>query len=458
MLKLNAALIIGFLSCSACAHAVPVQPSELQAFLFQEKIGDGIPVTDSLLIIRDGKTVLERYAHGYGPDSKHLAWSVTKSITSLLTGVAVNRGILRLEDSACLGRTQKSAACATQVKDLLSWSSGWKWSEEYERESFLGIPSVTGSSVVQMLNGDGRLDMMSFLLAQPRLAPPGKVFNYSTGDSTALMGVLRAALKDDKTYNDFPWKNLFGPLGMNDTAFEQDFSGTFVGGALMYTSARDLAKIGQLLLQDGMWQGKRIIPEGWIEYLLSTSEAYDDKENLEMVPLRSWWRPRLAIQGEIPTDTFMAIGHWGQYLIIIPSMNVVAVRMGDDRDEDMDDDTFLRLLLGYLGHPPSSKSRKGSFATPFASKGAEDLKFHSGVMSIGTNFAAKLACSCAFLTKQTDYFCMNYAKQSPNAVTIQIDHSKRRVNAEIAGFYPTAFEFVNERLGCRPVVPSRNSF
>ena len=132
----------------------------------------------------------------------------------------------------------------------------------------------------------------------------------------------------------FPWKYLFDPLGV-DVTFGQDNGGTFGGGSSIYIRPRDLAKIGELYLARGMWNGKRIFSEEWFNYTNSRPESFDllDASNFSLHSKRSWWtiNPKIAKAKNIP-DSLIANGHWGQFLVVIPSLKMVLVRMGNDQD------------------------------------------------------------------------------------------------------------------------------
>jgi len=287
--------------------------------------------TDSLLLYADGELMFERYENGYTKDNKHVAWSVSKSISSAIIGALVYQNKLDIKKSICdyLPAAKEFNHCDIRTTDFLSWSSGLYWNEMYEDAN----SDREQSSVGQLLYGDGTADTTKFMLTHPSPNAGKKVWNYSTGDSTFLMGIAKAVVPKAEEQT-FPWKYLFDPLEI-DVTFGQDQLGTFGGGSSIYIRPRDLARIGELYIKRGMWNGKRIFSEEWVDYTNSRPETFDflDSASFPMHSKRSWWtiNPKIAQAKKIP-DSLIANGHWGQYLVIIPSLKMVLVRMGNNQD------------------------------------------------------------------------------------------------------------------------------
>ncbi len=343
-------LWLSVLLASANATAVTTDPGWTRAL--DEYLYPAQPNairTDSVLVIEDGKVIYEK--HREPKAKRHILWSISKSITSALIGIGVKDGKIRVEDSICkyFPELSGSPKCAMTVDHVLQWGSGLNWNEEYENAK-----NVLDSSVIQMLYGDGVRDVLGFVLKQPLESVPGKMWRYSSGDSVLLQGVLKKAYGDE--YKELPRKRLFGPLGMNDTMWEADPSGTYGGASYVYASAWDLSRIGELYLNDGVWQGARILPEGWVKYSTSVADAFAQGERKDhkypWVAGHHWWLNRVvpAFRAErswpsAPEDTFVGIGHWGQNLVVIPSRKIVAVRLGDDRQHGFSTDEFLKRVL-----------------------------------------------------------------------------------------------------------------
>ena len=227
--------ILTMLTVSAlvAGNTSPLQEMEKIAFSEQAE-------TDSLLLYSNGELLFERYENGYNKDNKHVAWSTTKSISSAIIGALVYQGKLDIQKSICdyLPAAKEFNHCDVRTTDFLSWSSGLYWNEMYEDAS----SDREQSSVGQLLYGDGIIDTTMFMISHPSPLPGKKVWNYSTGDSTFLMGIAKAVVPKSEEQI-FPWKYLFDPLEI-DVTFGQDNSGTFGGGSSVYIRPRDLAKIG----------------------------------------------------------------------------------------------------------------------------------------------------------------------------------------------------------------------
>jgi CubicO group peptidase (beta-lactamase class C family) len=302
--------------------------------------------TEALLIIKDGALAYERYAKGYGPSNRHLSWSVAKSITSGLVGAAVARGALTLDDSVCTSLTEYSGdVCDITVRDTITFATGLDWQEGYEHESY------QASSVISMFFGVGHRDMLRHILTHRRHAPPGTGWRYSTGDATLAATVAKRALEAKLGPNPFG-KVLFDKLGMSRTVVEEDAKGAVLGGSHIFATARDYARYGYLFLNDGCWNGERLLPEGWVKASTTVSAAFaaSADANQKTPSGYSWWLNQpVPAQGkprpwpDAPDDAFSADGHWGQFIVVVPSEDVVIVRLGDDRNDAID----LNRLIPY---------------------------------------------------------------------------------------------------------------
>lgn len=319
-----------FAVASFAAGNTPLQQMEQIAFAPKT-------ATDSLLLYSKGELLFERYDNGYTAANKHVAWSVSKSISSAIIGALVYQKQINIQRSICdyIPEAKKYQHCDLRPADFLNWSSGLIWNELYEDPS----GDREQSSVGQLLYGDGIGNTTHFVLAHPSKQPGKNEWNYSTGDSTFLLALARAAVPivEEQIY---PWKYLFDPLGI-DVTFGQDLAGNYGGGSSVYISPRDLAKIGELYLARGMWNGQRIFSEAWVDYTNQRPEAFDVNVfgGLAFHSKRSWWtlNPKIAQARKIP-DSLIANGHWGQYLVIIPSLKMVLVRMGNNQDATTDFD------------------------------------------------------------------------------------------------------------------------
>jgi CubicO group peptidase (beta-lactamase class C family) len=274
--------------------------------------------TRAIVVVHQGRIVAERYAPGFDKDMKLVGWSVTKGALNALIGMRVKDGKLAVADRDLLPewRKQNDPRGAISLDDLLRMSSGLEFDESY------GDPL---SDVTEMLFVAG--DKVKFAADKLLIHAPGKHWQYSSGTSMIISGILRNSFADEAEYLDYPRERLFGPLGMRSALLEPDASGTFVGSSLLYASARDYARLGLLYLQDGVWQGGRLLPEGWLAYTLTpTEDAPDASYGAHM-----WLKlPLSEGHGEppMPDDAFYFLGHDEQIIAVIPSRDLVIVRLG----------------------------------------------------------------------------------------------------------------------------------
>jgi CubicO group peptidase (beta-lactamase class C family) len=305
--------------------------------------------TEGLLVIKNGTIIYERYARGFDENKKHLSWSVAKSFSSALVGIAVKDGSLKLEDSICVLLPEYSGTpqCAITVKDAITFGTALGWQEEYEHQSY------QVSSVIAMLFGSGHTDQLKHILTHKLVAEPGKRWSYSTGDAELASALAKRALAKAHGQDAF-WKLLFEPIGMPHAVFEEDVKGTPLGGSMVFATPRDYAKFGYLFMNDGCWDGQRILPEGWVTSSTTPSDVFTaGAPATEDTPSGyAWWlnkasptRGKEKPWPDAPDDTYAAIGHWGQLIIVVPSEDLIVVRTGDDREGSIDENELTKLSL-----------------------------------------------------------------------------------------------------------------
>ena len=181
-----------------------------------------------------------------------------------------------------------------------------------------------------MLYGTGRRDMAGYAASRALEAPPGSVWKYSSGTSVLLSAILRSMLDDDAAYHAFPRRALFDRIGMRSALLEADAAGTFVGSSYGWATARDWARFGLLYLRDGVWNGDRVLPPGWVDYTRTPAPAAPRGEYGA-----HFWLNAGSSVGSVspplpraPRDLFYASGHDGQCVSIVPSRDLVVVRLG----------------------------------------------------------------------------------------------------------------------------------
>lgn len=305
--------------------------------------------TRALYVLRDGEPIYERYGEGFSPDSKLISWSMAKSITAVLTGFLVADGQLSLDGPAPVAAWERSGdpRGAIALRDLLHMSSGLEHVEN-------GDPVWKGDTVT-MLFGDGAQDMSGFAEAKPAAAQPGEVFNYSSATSVILSDIIADTLTPSQNpearreaVREFIHGRLMEPLGMTSLTPEFDAKGTMIGGSIMHATARDYARFGEFLRNHGVVNGQRLLPETWMQFMLTpsaTDPGYGGHIWLN--------RRRPAGSDEAlwpdrgPNDLFACIGHQGQYIIVSPSQRVTVVRLGITTDDEFP--ALRRHLADLIG-------------------------------------------------------------------------------------------------------------
>jgi CubicO group peptidase (beta-lactamase class C family) len=295
--------------------------------------------TRAVLVVYDDRLIAERYAPGITADMPLIGWSMSKSVTSALTGILVGRGRLSIKDPAPVPEWQSpgDARRAITLEQLLQMSSGLEWEEAYETKPV--------SDVNLMLFT--KPDTAAYAASLPLAAAPGSKWNYSTGTTQIISRIIRGAFADQEEYLAFPRTALFNRIGMRSAVICPDASGTFVGGAFVFACARDWARFGLLYLHDGMWGEERILPEGWAAFTRTPAPAahgvYGAQFWLNQGQIKGLGVSRLY--AEAPRDLFYCAGYQSQLVIIIPSRKLVLVRLGmTTKGEWAMDDFILNVL------------------------------------------------------------------------------------------------------------------
>lgn len=312
---------------------------------FEEENSSKQKRTRAVVVVHRGKIVAERYAAGFSAQTPMLGWSLAKSVVNALVGILVRQGKLSLADSDLIAEWRQpgdARRCIT-LEQLLRMSSGLQFSEAY------GNPL---SDVITLLFH--REDGARYAAQQPLAQKPGSVFHYASGTTVLLCRIIREAVGGTLAdYFAFPRQALFDPLGMASAVLEPDSSGTFVGSSFMYATARDWAKLGLLHLQEGRWkvegQWVRILPEGWAKFSSEASQTADFYG-------AHFWRgvPDSFTVGDRdtvnwPKDAYLASGYQGQFVTIVPSADLVVVRLGlSQRKNSWDHAKFIESVVQTL--------------------------------------------------------------------------------------------------------------
>ncbi|MGF1456038.1 MAG: serine hydrolase domain-containing protein [Alphaproteobacteria bacterium] len=276
-----------------------------------------------LLVLKDGQVITERYAHGATPGSLLTSWSVAKSFTSTLVGIALKKGLIdSLDDpfGKYIPALKDKAYGAVSIRHALQMSSGIKFNERYGD----GDSDVNKLFTGGMITYETRLN--DYMAARPQAEEPGTRFNYSTGE-TQIIGWLVQAVSG-QTVSDFMSRELWQKLGAeHDAQWLVDQRGgdaMEMTGCCLNISLRDYARFGLLMAQDGMWEGERLLPEGWVAEATQPQSAQVAHGALDpegVYPLGygyQWW----SLPG--PDKAFTAQGVYGQFVYVNPAKGVVA--------------------------------------------------------------------------------------------------------------------------------------
>jgi CubicO group peptidase (beta-lactamase class C family) len=280
------------------------------------------PGARAIVVVQHGRIVGERYAAGFTAATPLLGWSMTKTVTAGVIGMLIKDGKLSLDQAGFWPGTDGRERI--RLSDLLAMSSGLQWNEAYG-----AVSDVTSMLYLQT-------DMAGFARSQPLAHPPGEVWLYSSGTAVILARIAQEAQAQSagQTHDlaTFINNRLFTPIGMTTATIEPDEHGTLVGSSYMYATARDWARYGEFLLQDGVWQGQQLLPAGYVAMMATPVAASKGQYGKGQTWL---WGSDAATPGVnpdaafgIPPDTFWMSGHDGQNIAIIKSRQLVIVRLG----------------------------------------------------------------------------------------------------------------------------------
>lgn len=354
MRGLRASMILGAVATAAAAllGAAPLPaaaPRAAQdaaaAFFARPELGE----TRALVVLQDGVPVIERYAPGYGAANRFISWSMAKSVTSTLVGQLVADGRLQLDAPAPVPAWHRQAGdprAKITLRQLLHMSSGLKHTE--------GGEPLQDADTVRILFTDRAGDAAAAAVAQPLEAAPGARYEYSTATSVILADIVQRTIAPGATtpqarrsaMRAHMVARLIRPAAMSSLVCEFDAAGTMLGGSLCHATARDWARFGQMYLDGGRAGGRPVVPPAWIGFVRmpsATDGGYGGQFWLN--------RPRAkgrdaALFPEVgPADAYAAIGHLGQYVVVVPSKRLVVVRLGKTQDEAL---APVRQAVGRL--------------------------------------------------------------------------------------------------------------
>jgi CubicO group peptidase (beta-lactamase class C family) len=311
---------------------------------------EGIGETRAVIVMHAGEVAAERYGEGYGPETRFVGWSMSKTVTGVLVGMMVADGRLRLDDSPPIPNWQRAGDPRGEItlRQLLQMRSGLRHEEKAE--------PVYTSPEVRMMFLDGRDDMAGWAEAQPLESEPGSAFDYSTPTTMILADVGArvlapngGAVERQEAMADYLRARLAVPLGMDLLVAEYDRAGTMMGGSMIWASAPDWAKFGEFLRHKGSVRGAQIVPRGWIEFMTAPSPRAPDYGALVWLNRKSGGERKVLFPDQGPPSLFAAVGHLGQYVLVSPEQKLVVVRLGktDDAERPALVDALAEIVALY---------------------------------------------------------------------------------------------------------------
>lgn len=413
--------------------------------------------TDMMLIWKDGQTIYEKYARGYTNDSRHTSWSMAKTFTALLIGIAADKKYLSLEDK--IQKYFPDFKGEARVIDVLQMSSGIKFKERYT-----GLP--TNEDVTKMLYLNGRkVGFANYVLSLPlREEKPGEHFYYSSGDTNVLTAVLKRALPKTEDYNNWPWKVLFDPLKI-DVTFEQDSTGVFVGSSYIYASAYDYLRVAKLLLNGGKFGDQQIVSKDFIDMMFKAAPGVLKAAAKGTFPNRAYsiqafLNHPIPSRGysyrfpHLPSDTLMFSGYQGQVIAISPSQKMIVIRLGMDRGRSLNKVTFFKRVNAFvkgLGKNLIAAMDMKNFKPSTAKKKMKSIitfgNLHRAPALLQA-YAAKEVCSCHFVLGRSIEQCRDDMKNGlPFVPKIKVKGYEVKASI-IFRLWATKAIYRGKKLGC----------
>ena len=310
----------------------PDQEQQIQKSIdkfFAEEDPENPKNTRAIVVLYNGQLIGEKYAAHVNYMTPLLGWSMTKSITGTMAGLMIRDGYFKLNDPAPIAEWRGTPKEKITYKHLLQMSSGLAFEEEYggysDANRMLWLSDTMGiATIPKSLEAD-----------------PGEKWYYSSGTTNLLMHLMRGYFDTDQNYYHYLRKELYSKIGASTFTIEPDGSGTLVGSSFGWASARDWGRVGQLYLNNGYWDGQSILPESWVSFV--QEDARDAKD----VYGGQFWlnNPHPGL----PEDTYYMGGFHGQRVIIIPSEELVVVRLGTTYNSSiLDFDGFVNEVIDII--------------------------------------------------------------------------------------------------------------
>jgi len=295
--------------------------------------------TRSIIVVYKGKIIAEKYAPGFDAFTPQIGWSMGKSVTNTMLGILAYKKGFDIYQPAPVPEWAEpdDPRHSITTDQLMRMSSGLDWNENYSRPS----------SATNMLYNEANMGKFASMQAGDKA--PDEAWYYSSGTTNILSRILKLQL-GNKAYYQWPFKNLFYKLGIRSAVFEMDASNAFVGSSYLWASPRDWARLGLLYLNDGVWNGERILPEGWVIY----SATPTPKSSMLQYGAQFWLNagdpdnPLHRRLPDCPRDIYMMDGYESQRVYIIPSYQMIIVRLGQTKKGDFIFNDFVSEVLSSV--------------------------------------------------------------------------------------------------------------
>lgn len=279
--------------------------------------GSDVGVTNALVVVQNGRIVRELYGPDTDASTTLISWSIAKTITQALVGMAVGDGLMSLDATNLFPEWENDERSTITLRHLLNMASGLEWREDYVDDK--------ASDVIDMLFGDNEYsgDHAAYAIAKPLEATPGTKYSYSSGTTNIITKLLARSLGEkagsSHMMETFMQSRLFDPIGMSTAKARFDASGNFVGSSFVYATARDFARFGLLYLNNGHWDDNQILSHEWVRFA-GTVFAHDDENGFDY-GAHMWVSPD-------DEESLLSLGYQGQHIWISPRRNLVLVRLG----------------------------------------------------------------------------------------------------------------------------------
>ncbi|CAL2089987.1 serine hydrolase [Tenacibaculum sp. 190524A02b] len=284
--------------------------------------------TRAVVVVYKNKIVSEKYDSGFDKNSKLLGWSMTKSITSTLFGILQCQGKIDVMTKAPIEEWQNDERKNITIHNLLQMNSGLEWEEDYN--------SISDATRMLFLDKD----VTKTQINKPLIGKPNETWNYSSGTTNVLSGILRKQFPTHQEYLDFWYSSLIDKIGMSSMVVEADMSGNYVGSSYAWATPRDWAKLGLLYLNNGNWNGENLFDKDWVKYATTPTPTS-----------KGWYGAQIWLNDggrypDVPRNMYSFNGYQGQNVFILPDQELVIVRMGLTKNADIN--VFLKRIISSI--------------------------------------------------------------------------------------------------------------